>query len=74
VATLAGQGGASLEKLKGVPIPVRIKGSFQKPGFSVDLAQAVTEQQKQRVEKKVEKVKEKAREELKDKLKGLFGK
>jgi len=74
VATLAGQGGASLEKLKGVPIPVRIKGSFQKPGISVDLAQAVTEQQKQRVEKKVEKVKEKAREELKDKLKGLFGK
>ncbi len=74
VATLKGQGGASLEKLKGVPIPVRIKGSFQKPGFSVDLAKVVTEQQKQRVEKKVEKVKEKAREELKDKLKGLFGK
>lgn len=74
VATLEGQGGETLDKLKGVPIPVRITGPFDDPKFEVDVAQALTEQQKQRLEKKVdeqkEKLQEKAQEQLKDKLPG----
>lgn len=73
VASLEGQGGAALEKLKGVPIPVRVSGSFDDPKFSVDVAQVLTEQQKQRLEQKVDeekqKLREKAEEKLQDKLK-----
>ncbi len=75
VASLQGQGGATLDKLKGVPIPVHIGGSFADPKFKVDVAQALTEEQKQRLEKKVDeqkdKLREKAQDQLKDKLPGL---
>lgn len=75
VASLEGQGGDTLEKLKGVPIPVHIGGSFDDPKFKVDVTQALTEQQKQRLEKKVDeqkdKLREKAEEQLKGKLPGL---
>ncbi len=68
VATPKGQGGAELEELKGVPIPVRIKGPFSDPKPSVDLASVLEEQQKARIEKKVEEKKEELREKLKEKL------
>jgi AsmA protein len=72
VGTLKGQGGASLEKLKGVTIPVKVTGKFEEPKYEVDLAQALTETQKKRIEEKKQEVEEKAREKLQDKLKGLF--
>ena len=84
VATLEGQGGAGLDRLKGVPIPLRIEGALDDPRFTLDLAAAITESQKARLEakkaevkEKVEKKKEEARRKLEEKvqerLKGLFG-
>lgn len=67
VASLQGQGGDPLEKLKGVTIPVRVKGPFSKPGFKVELGEVLKEETKKKVE---EKVKEKLK--LDDKLKKLF--
>ncbi|MBG0791756.1 MAG: AsmA family protein [Desulfovibrionaceae bacterium] len=38
VGTLKGQDGESMEDLKGVPLPVRIKGELDDPNISLDLA------------------------------------
>lgn len=80
VGTLAGQGGEGLARLKGVPIPVRLTGPFQKPKVRVELEQVLTETQKRRVEEKVEEKKqeleqrarEKLDKQLGDKLKDMF--
>ncbi len=77
VGSLEGQGGKSLEELKGVSIPVRVGGTFSKPTYAPDLGAALSEAAKARVEEKVEKQKQKLQEklgdELQDKLlKGLF--
>lgn len=72
VASLKGQGGSTLEKLKGVPIPIRVTGTFQKPSFGVDLASVIKGAEKARIEKKKKEVEQKLRNKLQDKLKGLF--
>jgi AsmA protein len=77
VGSLEGQGGKSLEELKGVSIPVRVGGTFSKPTYVPDLGAALSEAAKARLEEKVEKQKQKLQEklgdELQDKLlKGLF--
>jgi len=77
VGSLEGQGGKSLEELKGVSIPVRVGGTFSKPTYVPDLGAALGEAAKARLEEKVEKQKQKLQEklgdELQDKLlKGLF--
>ncbi len=80
VATSKGQGGKELANLSGVPIPIRITGSFADPKYGVDMnalmnakAKAVVSQQKAKVQ---EKVQEKLQKSLGDKagglLKGLF--
>jgi AsmA protein len=79
VNTPEGQGGQGLEELVGIPIPVRIKGSWSDPSFSVELAQVLAEQQKAKLKEKVdsrveEKLQEKVPEDLQDKLKGKFKK
>ncbi len=61
VGTLEGQGGRALAELKGVPIPVRVSGPFADPKIELDLAAAITEAQKQKLEKKLE---QKLQEEL----------
>lgn len=38
VATLKGQGGAGLEELNGVTIPVKLSGTFAKPAYALDFA------------------------------------
>lgn len=38
VATLKGQGGADLEALNGVTIPVKISGTFANPSYGIDFA------------------------------------
>jgi AsmA protein len=77
VGSLEGQGGKSLEELKGVSIPVRVGGTFSKPTYSPDLGAALSDAAKARLEEKVEEQKQKLQEklgdELQDKLlKGLF--
>ncbi|MEW8431452.1 MAG: AsmA family protein, partial [gamma proteobacterium symbiont of Ctena orbiculata] len=85
VNTPAGQGGEALEELVGVPIPVRIKGNWNNPDFSIELGKILEEQQKAKLKKKFddkvdekigekleEKVPEEVKDKLKDKLKNLF--
>ncbi|MEW8507451.1 MAG: AsmA family protein [Candidatus Thiodiazotropha sp.] len=85
VNTPAGQGGEALEELVGIPIPVRIKGNWNNPDFSIELGKILEEQQKaklkekfdRKVDEKVgekleEKVPEELKDKLKDKLKNLF--
>ncbi|MCU7806721.1 MAG: AsmA family protein [Candidatus Thiodiazotropha sp. (ex Semelilucina semeliformis)] len=79
VNTPKGQGGEGMEELVGVPIPVRIEGSWSNPRFSIQLAKVLAEQQKAKLKEKVdtkleEKLEEKVPEDLKDKLKGKFKK
>ena len=82
VQALEGQGGAGLADLRGVAIPVRIKGPFSEPRYNVELDKvlkaAVENKVKEKVEEKIqekvqEKVGDKLKDELGDKLKGLFG-
>ena len=65
VATLEGQGGDTLSKLKGVTVPVRIEGPFAKLKYKVELDSVLKDEVKKKVQKKVE-------DKLKDKLKGRF--
>jgi AsmA protein len=79
VSTPKGQGGRGLEELVGIPIPVRIHGSWSDPQFNIQLAQILEEQQKAKLKEKVdskveEKLQEKLPEEMQDKLKDKFKK
>jgi AsmA protein len=79
VNTPEGQGGKELEELVGIPIPVRIKGSWSDPKFSIDLAKVLADQQKAKLERKIdikveEKLQDKLPEDVKDKLKGKLKK
>lgn len=81
VGTLTGQGGKSLDKVKGVTVPVHVTGSFSDPKYALDaealLAGALKgriDQEKAAVKEKVEAVREKAKDQLKEELKkGLGG-
>ncbi len=70
VASLQGQGGKAADQLKGVPIPVKIKGPLDKPGYSLDIGAILSEKAKQQVRKKVE---QKVKKALGNKLKGSLG-
>ncbi len=77
VGSLEGQGGS--DKLKGVAIPVRIKGDLNNPSPSVDLEAALKANAEHKLEEKKQELMDKAGEKIKDKLgtdalKGLFGK
>lgn len=73
VKDAAGQGGRDLEHLKGLTVPVRIGGPFEKLSYTLELGSLVGDAAKAKVEEKKEEIKAKAQEQLKDKLKGLFG-
>ncbi len=70
VGTIAGQGGKELAELKGLTIPVKITGTFNKPDLSVDLASMVKDRAKEELKGKAE---EKLKEKLGDDLGGLLG-
>ncbi len=53
VASLSGQGGEDLNQLKGVPIPVHLSGSLDAPDWRIDLAAALSETQKAKLQKKI---------------------
>jgi AsmA protein len=74
VGSLEGQGGKSLEELKGVSIPVRVGGTFSKPTYAPDLSDALKETVKAKVEEKAkQKLQDKFGDKLQDELlKGLF--
>jgi len=49
VGTTKGQGGADLQELAGLPIPIRIKGSLSEPDWKLDLAAAMKGKVEQQV-------------------------
>ncbi|MDP2133405.1 MAG: AsmA family protein [Sulfuritalea sp.] len=73
VASSSGQGGQGLEQLKGLTVPVRVTGPFDKLSYKLELGSLVADVAKAKVEEKKEEIKAKAEDKVKDKLKGLFG-
>ena len=72
VATGTGQGGKDLDAVKGLTIPVRLTGPFDKPDWKIELSAVAGEAVKARVEEKKEALRQQADDKLKGKLKGLF--
>lgn len=78
VSTAKGQGGKDLEDLKGLPVPIKITGPFQKPSIKLSLQEVLKDKSTQVVKEKLqEKLQEKAgkeqlREKIGGKLKGLL--
>lgn len=75
VGTLAGQGGAELESLRGVTVPIRVGGSFSQPTYALDVESLLTETAKQQARERIEeRLQEKIPENLQDNIrKGLRG-
>lgn len=84
VATTKGQGGAELEALKGVTVPVKISGPFTDPSYKLDFTsiatQAATQKAKDAIEERIfgkpgaSDGKATTQDKVKDTLKGIFGK
>ncbi len=72
VGSLEGQGGRELADLKGVTIPVQVKGPFANLSYRPDLGAALSGRAKAKVEEKLEEQKQKLGDQLQDKLKNLF--
>lgn len=70
VGTSKGQGGDDLNDLKGLTIPVKVKGSLSDPGFTPDLGRVLSEEAKRKAKKKIE---EKLQKKLGGKLGGVLG-
>jgi AsmA protein len=77
VATTKGQGGAGLDKLAGLTVPVKLSGPFDALKYQVDYGAAAGELAKSKVGEKVkegiEKNKDKLGGQVRDRLKGLMG-
>ena len=71
VATAGGQGAKDLEHLKGLTVPVRASGPFDKLSYNIEFGGLASEAVKAKIGEKTEAVKEQAKEKL---LKGIFGK
>lgn len=73
VPTLEGQGGAELQELKGLTIPVRLTGPFSAISWKIDFGAMVGEATKAKIEEKKAAVEAEIKTRLEDKLKGLLG-
>jgi AsmA protein len=81
VGTLKGQDGRDINELRGVTVPVKLSGPFEKISYSIDwgaaaqeaLKSRATEQVKEKLQPKVDEQRKKLEERAKDALKGLFG-
>lgn len=62
VGTLEGQGGAERDALRGVTVPIKVGGTFDKPSYALDVETLVAENVKAQVRERVE---EKVQEQLK---------
>ncbi len=72
VETSKGQAGEELEDLKGVTIPVRVKGKLEDPTYRLDVETLLKDAAKREVEKQLGEKKEKLEKKLDEKLqKGL---
>lgn len=72
VGTLTGQGGKSLDEVKGVTVPVKVSGSFSEPKYALDVDALLSDAAKGKVEAAREKARDKAEEKLEKGLRGLF--
>jgi len=70
VGSASGQGGEDLAELKGLTIPVKLKGSLDDPKISVDLASMLKGQAEEELKAKIN---EKLEEEIGGDLGGLLG-
>ncbi len=73
VASLQGQGGAEADQLVGVPIPVRIQGALDKPGYTLDVETLLRAKAKQRLEREKAKLRRKLEQKVQKELKGVLG-
>ena len=69
---LAGQHPDEGAVLKGLPVPIRITGGFDKPEVALDLKPLLAAKAKQALKQEVKKKRHKAEKKLREKLKGLF--
>jgi len=65
VGTLEGQGGAELDKLRGLTIPISIKGSFTQPKIRPEFDSVLKEQTKQKLNAEKAKIKSKVEQKKK---------
>jgi len=72
VGTLQGQGGTEIDKLKGIPIPVRFVGDLYAPSWKLDLAAAASAAQKAKLEEAKKDVKRKLERKLQETLRDKF--
>ncbi|MBX3634372.1 MAG: AsmA family protein [Rubrivivax sp.] len=72
VETLQGQGGAGLQALRGLTLPVRLSGPLDAVQYRVDLGTLVEERARQALREKGRAVEERAKQDLADKLKDLL--
>lgn len=69
VGTATGEGGAELEKLKGVTIPIKISGTTADPKFKPDFGKIAKEQLQRQIEKRLGTDKQPNGEDKKDTVK-----
>ena len=72
VASAGGQGGKDLDHLKGMTVPVRVSGPFDKLAYNIEFGGLVAEAAKAKVEEKLKETVKGGKPE--DMLKGLFKK
>lgn len=77
VGTLKGQDGRELTELRGVMVPVRLHGPFEKLSYAIDWGSVAQEALKskaaEQLKQKVAPQLQRQRDKLKDQLKGLLG-
>jgi AsmA protein len=72
VASTKGQGGAGLEQLSGLTVPVKLSGPFDALKYKVDYGAVAGNLAKSKVGEKVQEQREKVEDKVKDRLKGLI--
>jgi AsmA protein len=68
VGTVKGQGGAELNELRGISIPIRLRGAMLEPKFSLDLKAALQQKAVDKLKPQIEEKKEAIQEEIKSRL------
>lgn len=78
VGSAEGQGGQDLSQLKGLTVPVRVSGPFEKLSYKLEFGSMVSDVAKAKVEEKKEEIKTQIKNQVEDKakdlLKGILGK
>lgn len=72
VESITGQGGVDLSQLRGVSIPVRVKGPFDHLAYKIQFGKIGADVLKSAVKEKAKPILEEKKKELLNKLKGLF--